>query len=38
MNARQFIVIKRNEGKTFKQIADTLNVMNNTDYTSQEIG
>ena len=38
MNARQFIVIKRNEGKTFKQIADTLNVMNNSDYTSQEVG
>lgn len=38
MNERQFIVKKRNEGKTFKQIADTLNVMNNTTYTSHFIG
>ena len=38
MNARQFIVKKRNEGKTFKQIADTLNVLNNTDYKPHYIG
>tara|TARA_B100001093_G_C26097390_1_gene705356 strand:+ start:77 stop:544 length:468 start_codon:yes stop_codon:yes gene_type:complete len=37
MNERQFIVIKKNEGKSFKQIADCLNVMNNKNYTSQEI-
>ena len=37
MNERQFIVLKRNEGKSLKQIADCLNVMNNKDYTSQEI-
>ena len=38
MNERQFIVLKRNEGKSLKQIADCLNVMNNKKYTSQEIG
>ena len=38
MNERQFIVMKRNEGKSLKQIADCLNVMNNKNYTSQEIG
>ena len=38
MNERQFIVLKRNEGHTFKEIADTLNIMNNKKYSSHFIG
>tara|TARA_B100000575_G_C22507524_1_gene331239 strand:+ start:42 stop:470 length:429 start_codon:yes stop_codon:yes gene_type:complete len=38
MNERQFIVLKRNEGKTFKEIADTLNIINNKKYSSHFIG
>ena len=38
MNERQFIVSKRNEGRTFKEIADTLNVLHNKSYSSRFIG
>ena len=38
MNERQFIVLKRNEGKTFKEIADALNILNNKKYSAHFIG
>ena len=38
MNERQFIVLKRNECHSFKEIADTLNIMNNKKYSSHFIG
>tara|TARA_B100000900_G_C19940804_1_gene457627 strand:+ start:42 stop:470 length:429 start_codon:yes stop_codon:yes gene_type:complete len=38
MNERQFIVLKRNEGRTFKEIADTLNILQSKSYSSHYIG
>ena len=38
MNERQFIVLKRNEGRTFKEIADTLNILQSKSYSSHFIG